>query len=106
MNAQKGAIQSILIGAGNRGAETYGRFALAHPWLFKFTAVAEPNPVRRTNFAAQHDISEEKSTDSWEKLLEFVTPRDVVFVCSPDRFHYEQVLALIERGCSIVLENL
>lgn len=105
MNAQKGAIQSILIGAGNRGAETYGRFALAHPWLFKFTAVAEPNPVRRTNFAAQHGISKEKSTDSWEKLLEFVTPRDVVFVCSPDRFHYEQVLALIERGCSIVLEK-
>ncbi len=89
-------IQSILIGAGNRGAEVYGQFALMHPWFFRFTAIADPNPVRRANFSRQHGISEEKSVDSWQKLLEFVRPSDLVFICSPDRFHYEQVLAFME----------
>ncbi|OQB97414.1 MAG: putative oxidoreductase YteT precursor [Spirochaetes bacterium ADurb.Bin110] len=98
-------IQSILIGAGNRGAGVYGQFALMHPWLFRFTAIADPNPVRRANFSRQHGIPEEKSADSWQKLLEFVRPSDLVFICSPDRFHYEQVLAFMERACPIVLEK-
>jgi len=105
MDANTGPIQSILVGAGNRGAEVYGQFALTHPWLFRFVAVADPNPLRRAKFSRQHGIPEEKSADSWEKLLESATPANLVFICSPDRFHYEQVLAFMERGCPIVLEK-
>jgi predicted dehydrogenase len=105
MDANTGPIQSILVGAGNRGAEVYGQFALMHPWLFRFVAVADPNPVRREKFSRQHGIPEEKSADSWEKLLESATPANLVFICSPDRFHYEQVLAFMEKGCPIVLEK-
>ncbi len=88
MDANTGPIQSILVGAGNRGAEVYGQFALMHPWLFRFVAVADPNPLRRAKFSRQHGIPEEKSADSWEKLLESATPANLVFICSPDRFHY------------------
>jgi predicted dehydrogenase len=105
MDANAGPIQSILLGAGNRGAEVYGRFALMHPWLFRFVAVADPNPLRRAKFAMEHGIPEEKSADSWEKLLAFAGPDTLVFICSPDRFHYEQVLAFMQKGCPIVLEK-
>ncbi len=105
MDANAGPIQSILVGAGNRGAEVYGRFVLMHPWLFRFVAVADPNSLRRAKFAMEHGIPEEKSADSWEKLLAFAGPDTLVFICSPDRFHYEQVLAFMEKGCPIVLEK-
>ncbi len=105
MDANTGPIQSLLIGAGNRGAEVYGQFALMHPWLFRFTAIADPNPARRTKFSRQHGIPEERSADSWKRLLDIAKPSDLVFICSPDRFHYEQVLAFMGKGCPIVLEK-
>ncbi|SLM18342.1 conserved hypothetical protein [uncultured spirochete] len=105
MAASTEPIQSVLVGAGNRGAEVYGQFALTHPWLFRFTAIADPNPARRTKFSRQHGISETRSADSWERLLDIARPSDLVFICSPDRFHYEQVLAFMEKGCPIVLEK-
>ena len=49
-------IRILLFGAGNRGAETYGRYGLQHPQGVRFVAVAEPNPIRRAQFAADHNI--------------------------------------------------
>jgi len=98
-------LNAMLIGAGNRGAEAYGRFALSHPWLFRFTAVSDPNEIRRERFALAHGIPESRSLGEWEGLLRMSGPGDLVFICTPDRFHYPQALAFLDRGCSIVLEK-
>ena len=45
-------ISILLFGAGNRGADAYGPYALRHPDQVQFTAVAEPDPGRRARFAA------------------------------------------------------
>ncbi len=96
---------AVMVGAGNRGAEAYGRFALAHPWLFRFVAVADPDGTRRGRFADAHAIAPDRSHADWRELLGSVGPEDLVFICSPDRFHYEQTMAFMERDCTIVLEK-
>ncbi len=98
-------IQSILIGAGNRGAEVYGEFAITHPWLFRFSGVAESNPDRRAAFAHAHHIESERVVDDWRKALDFTTERDLVFICTPDRTHFEVASAFAAKGCTIVLEK-
>ena len=45
-------VTAILIGAGNRGYEAYGPYALAHPNEIRFVAVAEPHATDSTE--AEH----------------------------------------------------
>ena len=47
----KQPIQAVLIGAGQRGMNAYGPYALQHPDQIQFVAVAEPDPQRRSQFA-------------------------------------------------------
>jgi len=98
-------IDCFLIGAGNRGAEVYGNYAHKHPWQYRFVGVADPNPLKRAAFVEQHGIVEAYSFDDWEKLIPLVQPQNLVFICSPDRAHYEQVLSFLDSGCTIVLEK-
>jgi predicted dehydrogenase len=37
-------------------------------------------------------------------MLEAVKP-DVVSVCSPNRFHFEHVMAALEAGCHVMCEK-
>ena len=62
-------ITAALIGAGNRGLRTYGRFAEGSPHRLAFTAVADPDPERRERFAAIHGIAADRRFTSWEELL-------------------------------------
>ncbi len=98
-------VNALLVGAGNRGADVYGRFALAHPWLLQFTAVSDPNNIRRARFAEEHAIQADRSQPDWEGLLEIAQAGDLVFICTPDRFHFTQAMAFMDKGCSIVLEK-
>ena len=49
-------VSAILIGAGQRGAQVYGEYALSHPKDIAFIAVAEPDDARRAEFCLQHGI--------------------------------------------------
>ncbi|NVM37161.1 MAG: hypothetical protein HWN81_16300 [Candidatus Lokiarchaeota archaeon] len=49
-------LTGIVIGAGSRGADAYGSYALAYPKELKFVSVAEPNTLRREKFAISHNI--------------------------------------------------
>ena len=62
------SITAILIGAGNRGYEEYGPYALAHPDEIRFVAVAEPHEARRARFARAHDIPTAYQFHTWEDL--------------------------------------
>ena len=105
MNLKREPINAILIGAGNRGADVYGRFALTHPWLFRFTAVADPDPEKRNRFAQQHSIPFERSVNTAEELLDHLESVDAVFICTPDRFHFEQAMAFMKSSSTIILEK-
>ena len=53
-------ITAVLFGAGLRGSFAYGPYAMQHPDELEFIAVAEPDPVRRAQFATAHDIPAER----------------------------------------------
>ncbi|MBS4179376.1 Gfo/Idh/MocA family protein [Lederbergia citrea] len=98
-------ITAALIGAGNRGMQAYGSYALKYPHEVKFVAIAEPNGEKRNKFSALHQIESSMAFESWEELLEKDKFCDALLICSPDRFHYTQVMKAIKKGYNILLEK-
>jgi len=98
-------ITAVLIGAGFRGSETYGAYALKNPKKLKFIAVAEPRKVWRENFAQMHGISPENCFASWEELLKKEKLAHAAFICTPDQLHTEPALLALESGYDVLLEK-
>jgi predicted dehydrogenase len=98
-------LTAILIGAGNRGYETYGPYALEHPDEIHFVAVAEPHAARRARFAQAHGIPQERQFCSWEDLLAHGQIADTALVCTLDRLHVEPAIAALEAGYNTLLEK-
>jgi predicted dehydrogenase len=101
----KKPITAVLIGAGLRGTFAYGPYALAHPDELEFVAIAEPDPVRRAQFATAHDIPAERQFASWEDVLTQPQMADVVFNMTQDQMHYESSLAALAAGYDMLLEK-
>ena len=100
-----GPLKAILFGAGARGAESYGPYALAHPEQIQFIAVAEPRPARRESFARQNSIPEEHCFESWQQVLDQQIPADVVINCTQDQMHAESSIPALQSGYNMLLEK-
>lgn len=98
-------ITAALIGAGGRGMATYANYALEHAHQIKFVSLADPNKEKRKVFSNLHQISPDMVFENWEDLLEKERFCDAIFICSPDKDHYEQAMKAIEKGYNIVLEK-
>ena len=98
-------LKAILIGAGNRGMEAYGPFALAHPEQIRFVAVAEPQEERRVRFAQTHGIPRERQFHTWEDLLAKGQIGDAALVCTQDHLHVAPAVAALEAGYDVLLEK-
>jgi predicted dehydrogenase len=98
-------LKLIAIGAGNRGAHIFGRYALEHPNEAEYIAVAEPVPERRARFVAAHDIPPEYTYTSWESLLEQPKMADAVVITTQDRDHIAPTLAALQAGYDVLLEK-
>jgi len=99
------SIKAILIGAGQRGRDVYGAYALNQPEQIQFVAVAEPIAERRALFAAQHEIPTENQFPSWEPLLERPRLGQAAFVCTQDQQHAAPALAALHAGYDVLLEK-
>ncbi len=98
-------IKALLFGAGARGADAYGTYALAHPDEIRFVAVAEPDPTRRERFAQQHGIPAALCFEDWEDALEKEIFADVVVNCTQDQMHFESGVAALQAGYDMLLEK-
>jgi predicted dehydrogenase len=98
-------IDAILIGAGQRGGDAYGAYALKHPEQIRFVAVAEPNSLRREIFANRHGIPHERTFESWEPLLALPKMARAALVCTQDQYHTAPTLAALESGYDVLLEK-
>jgi predicted dehydrogenase len=98
-------VTAILFGAGARGAESYGPYALEHPDEIQFIAVAEPRISRREMFASQHSIPEERCFESWQQVLERKIPADVVINCTQDQMHADSSIPALQAGYDMLLEK-
>ena len=109
----RNSIAAIMIGAGQRGADVYGEYALRNPERIRFVAVAEPDAERRQRFAEQHNIPLENQYKSWETLLEQPHPStgsgqrfgQAAFVCTQDQQHTAPTLAALRAGYDVLLEK-
>lgn len=98
-------ITALLIGAGNRGAEAYGSYALTHPHEVRFVAVAEPHDVRRARLAEAHHIPPERQYPTWQDALAAGQIADAALVCTQDTMHVEPAAAALEAGYEVLLEK-
>lgn len=98
-------LTALLFGAGARGEGAYGPYALANPDQINFVAVAEPNQVRRENFARKHAIPADLCFESWEDALVGSKIADVVVNCTQDQMHAESSIAAFQAGYDMLLEK-
>jgi predicted dehydrogenase len=98
-------LTAVMIGAGDRGKDAYGRYAVEHPEALRFVAIAEPQAERREAFARQHRLPPEHCFESWESLLDQAPPARAAFVCTQDQFHEQPAVAALERGYHVLLEK-
>ncbi len=98
-------VEAVLIGAGNRGAEAYGGWALRHPDQLKIVAVAEPLPTRRARVAAQHNIPAERQFTTWEDLLVRPQMAQAAIITTQDQLHTQPTLAALAAGYDVLLEK-
>ncbi|HOE70817.1 MAG TPA: Gfo/Idh/MocA family oxidoreductase [Brevefilum sp.] len=98
-------ISILLFGAGNRGADSYGPYALKHPDQVQFTAVAEPNPGRRARFAAAHHIPPERQFTCWEEALQVGKIADAVLNATQDEDHHNSTVDALDAGYDMLLEK-
>ena len=99
------AIDTIVIGAGSRG-NAYGRFALEFPQELNVVGIAEPDPVRRDLFVAEHRIAPDMVFHDWQSLLASGRAEaSAIINCTMDRFHFESTMRMLDMGCDVLLEK-
>lgn len=98
-------IEAVVIGAGLRGRDTYGAFALANPASMRVVAVAEPDGQRREVFARAHGLPAERSFEDWRALLDGPRLARVAVIATPDHLHVEPALAALADGYDVLLEK-
>ncbi len=98
-------LKFALIGAGQRGADCYAPYALKFPQEVAFTCVAEPDDMRRTQFAKAHGIAENMQFTSWEHLFRAKPELDGVIIATQDNQHLEPAIAAFKEGYHVLLEK-
>ncbi|MDP6293184.1 MAG: Gfo/Idh/MocA family oxidoreductase [Candidatus Woesearchaeota archaeon] len=96
-------VDAVLIGAGVRGMNTFGKFALTRPESLNYVAVVEPDKEKRDMFGEHHDIPESKRFVNCDKLFSKKPMADAVVIATPDRCHYENTLCALDAGYKNVL---
>lgn len=98
------SIEIIMIGAGNRGYEAYGKIILKRPDI-KVVAVAEPNDSKRESFSKEHKIPPDRQFKTWEEIFAKEKFAHGVIIATMDRMHIGPAIAAIKRGYKILLEK-
>jgi predicted dehydrogenase len=98
-------VDAILLGAGQRGSEAVGAYALHRPDKLRFVAVAEPNEARRNHFAENHAIPPENRFADWRDILFRPRMAEACFNATQDRTHHESAIAALDAGYHLFLEK-
>ncbi|MCC3375253.1 Gfo/Idh/MocA family protein [Cohnella sp. REN36] len=98
-------ITAVLLGAGSRGRYIYGPYAEKYPNDLRIVAVAEPDEMRRRQFAEKHGIGEDNAFASWERVFEQGRIADAMIVSTLDRMHYAPTMKALALGYHVLLEK-
>lgn len=101
----KQRLQAVVIGAGSRGNAVFAELMATHDTGFVVAGVVEPDPMRRAAFLHRYDLPGERAFASVEAFLAGPRFADVVFICTPDRTHFEICRDVSAQGYAVVLEK-
>ena len=95
----------VVIGAGGRGRDAYGRWAIEHPDRARIVAVADVSEARRTALAAEAGGAAEYG--DWREVVEDLRAlrADGVVIAVPDALHVDVAIAVAEAGIPFLLEK-
>ncbi|MEU5872329.1 Gfo/Idh/MocA family oxidoreductase [Glycomyces sp. NPDC047369] len=101
------AVRLGILGAGARGSDTYGRWAIERPDRARVAAVADPDPHRLDRLADAAGVDPERRYADWRSLVADAdaTGLDALVIALPDRLHVEAALAAAGTGLPILLEK-
>lgn len=99
-------LEAIMLGAGNRGFDVYGKFALEHPDQLKFVAVADADPAKLKRFGDAHHIPLELRISSWQDAVQMYANQNMAaFICLPDSLHETAAVKTLASGFHLMLEK-
>jgi len=98
-------VEAVLIGAGQRGRDAFGGFALRNPEELRFIAVAEPNERKRERFAEDHGIPPQKRFESYEALLAEPQMAPLCFIATLDSMHLPVARPALKQGYHLFVEK-
>lgn len=98
-------IKVAIIGAGQRGKDTYADYVLKGMDGIEVVGVAEPIEERRDYMKEHHHLRDEYVFESWDQLLAIDKFCDAVLICTNDDMHYEPAKLALEKGYHILLEK-
>ena len=98
-------VSVVLVGAGARGKDAYGKWIAAHRDRARIVAAAEPREARRSDLAAEHGIPVSALFSSWEELLEKPRMAEACIIATQDQGHTAPALAAMAKGYHVLLEK-
>lgn len=102
---KRNKVSISVVGAGDRGKDSYALYALDYPEDLEIVAVAEPNEAKRNEFVKVHNIKEENIFTSWEELLECDRLSDGIIIATQDDMHFKPTKIALEKGYDVLLEK-
>jgi len=103
--SDKKPITAIIIGAGYRGKDSFGKFAKENPDKLNIVGVAEPNNVKRKEMRDIYQIPKKYTFTTWEEILKEQKFADVAIITTRDNMHTKPTLKALELGYDILLEK-
>lgn len=98
-------LTTVIVGAGQRGRDIYGAWALAHPDLLSVVAVCDSNPERARSMAERHGVGRSSVFTSTAALFGLGRVADACIIASPDRLHHEHATHALEAGYDVLVEK-
>ncbi len=99
--AESVPVRCVVLGAGLRGRQVYGRHALEHPERLRVVALAEPLAERREAMAREHGLAADAAFADWRELLERPQWAELgrcVYRCDNDVADHQVVAVEFEGG--------
>ncbi len=96
---------AIILGAGDRGLNAYGKFAWENPDLIKIIAVADTDTSKLKIAGEKLEIGESMLFSTWEDALEIGKIADGAIIALMDDMHVRSSLKAMETGYDLLLEK-
>jgi predicted dehydrogenase len=97
------SVTLVLVGGGLRG-QLYARSAVGSG-AARVTAIAEPDPVRRSTLGAEFGVPAERLYADWTELADAGRLADAAIIATQDQLHLAPAVRLADLGYHLLLEK-